>query len=311
MALSELLQLKPIYQPRVWGGRRLLPATSQPIGEAWVVYEHNEVASGPLTGRSLASLASEYGSDLLGSEVVRRIGSRFPLLIKLLDAHDWLSVQVHPNDEQARRLEGDDELGKTEAWYILEAAEGARLISGLTGNPSPEALREAATNGTLNRYLNYVEVVAGDVVFTPAGQVHAIGPGLLIYEVQQTSDITYRLFDWNRPASAGRELHLDKGLAVISYDPPAPVRSATDGGNLVTCPYFLLDEVDVTTGRVAMSTGGRSFHALTAIHGDVVVRASGDEVRLNELDSVVVPASVMEYELEPLRSARLLLARAA
>ena len=272
------------------------PESKNPIGEAWIVFDECTVDGGPWDGSTLADIAHANGIALLGERVVQQTGNRVPLLIKLLDAQDWLSVQVHPNDEQARRYEGPDEFGKTEAWYLLEADEDARLVSGLAGTPTRHEVRSAAEDGTLERLLHYENVSAGDVVFIPAGRVHAIGPGLLIYEVQQTSDTTYRLFDWNRPSSAGRELHLDRGIDVVSI-PSGEVNNEATYPTLVTCPYFTLDEIVVGEQQVRASTEGRTFHALTVISGEVTLNAGGNAMHLEVLETVLVPASTQGYEL--------------
>lgn len=316
MAQVEPLKLMPEYHERVWGGTRLMPDADEPIGEAWVVYEGNVVSGGTWDGATLEAVAADLGSELLGSRAAEMTGNRFPLLVKLLDSRDWLSVQVHPNDRQALELEGPNQFGKTEAWYVLDAEPGARLISGLTGDLTPDLLRRAIEGGTLERYLNHVDVQTGDAIFTPAGQVHAIGPGLFIYEVQQTSDITYRLFDWNRPASQGRELHLDKGTAVAAPgDPEAgkPVTTRTSDGaeTLVECPYFALDSVTHGSGRVQLRTEGISFHALTVAEGDVTLRSDSGDFSLGPLDSIVVPAATLEYELVSALPYRILRARVA
>lgn len=291
------LRLKPVFKERVWGGFRLNPEASSPIGEAWVVFDECRIDGGIWEGATLADVVGQRGKEVLGEHVLQRTGGRFPLLIKLLDAQDWLSVQVHPDDEQARQFEGNDEYGKTEAWYILKADEGARLVSGLNGTPTGEELRAAAEGGTLEQLLRYQQVSDGDVIYIPAGRVHAIGPGLLIYEVQQASDITYRLFDWNRPASAGRELHLDRGVAVTVTSSSAPMEQVSYP-TLVHCPYFTLEEVVAGNQPVHGNTGGMSFHALTVISGEATLRAGDMELGVKELETVLVPAEVNAYELE-------------
>jgi mannose-6-phosphate isomerase len=235
---------------------------------------------------------------------MRRTGLRFPLLIKLLDCQDWLSVQVHPDDEQAARLEGPGQFGKTEAWHILEATPGARLISGLRPGMTAEVLAQAVRQGTLTDLAQYLEVRAGDTVFTRAGTVHALGPGLLLYEVQQTSDITYRVFDWNRPPSAGRELHVEKSLAVI--DPAAtgraePAPALTDGGaqTLTRCEYFHLELLYAASSPVRRDTRGESFHALTVIEGEAALEGEGWTGRLARFETAVIPAMCGEYVVRP------------
>jgi mannose-6-phosphate isomerase len=240
-----------------------------------------------------------------------RTGTRFPVLIKLLDCADWLSLQVHPNDEQARRLEGSDQFGKTEAWHILEVDPDAELLCGLRPGTTPEALAQAIRDGTLVDLMNRIRVADGDTVFVGAGTIHALGPGMLLYEVQQTSDITYRVFDWNRPQSAGRALHIEQSLAVA--DPGATgtathLRPLVDGDvvTLTRCPYFVLDTIAAERTRVTLDTAGQSFHALTAIEGAAEVVGDGWSERLERFDSVVVPAACGAYQIRPRGKTRLL-----
>ncbi len=313
--MPELLRLLPEYHHRVWGGRRLKPDADQPIGEAWIVYEHNRVADGRYAGRTLAELAEELSTALLGEAVVARTGSRFPLLIKLLDCNDWLSIQVHPNDAQALELEGPGHFGKTEAWYVLEADPDARLIAGVKPGTTAEALVRAIRDGSVLELAQYQAVRAGDTVFMPAGTLHALGPGLLIYEVQQTSDITYRVWDWNRPASAGRALHIEQSLAVTDPEATGQVRHLrpmldADAQQLVTCPYFTLDLLASNGETLALDTNGRSFHALTVIGGRAIVESDGTGVTLDRFQSVIVPAVNRLYQVRPLEPVRVLKASA-
>lgn len=299
-------RLIPEYRERVWGGQRL-KETNKPIGEAWVVYENNQVADGPWAGRTLGAIAAAEGERLLGKRPLRQTGVRFPLLIKLLDCQDWLSVQVHPNDAQAVQLEGPGQFGKTEAWHILEAAPAACLISGLQSATTPETLTQAVYGGTFTDVVQYVNVNAGDTVFIRAGTVHALGPGLLLYEVQQTSDITYRVFDWNRPASAGRELHLEKSLAVI--DPAAvgraePEPELQDGQGMATqCEYFKLEVLRGSKEAVRRDTGRESFHALTQIEGQARVTGSGWQAELSRFETLIIPAECGAYQVESVNGA--------
>jgi mannose-6-phosphate isomerase len=314
--LVELIQLIPEYHPRVWGGRRLQPDADQPIGEAWIVHEHNRIAAERYAGRTLAELTAELGAALLGEAVVAHTGKRFPLLIKLLDCHDWLSIQVHPNDAQAIALEGPGHFGKTEAWHVLEAAPTAQLIAGVKPGVKPEALQQAIRDGRVLELVQRYAVRAGDTIFMPAGTLHSLGPGLLIYEVQQASDITYRVWDWNRPASAGRALHIAQSLAVT--DPSAtgqvhPLRPMldTDAQQLVACPYFTLDLLTSRVETLALDTRGQSFHALTVIAGRVVVESETGDMTLDRFESVIVPAANRLYQVRPLTPARVLKASAA
>lgn len=309
MPVLEGLRLTPAYHERVWGGQRLRPAMP-PIGEAWIVHEENRITDGPQAGRTLAELTAEYGEALLGRVPLSRTGDRFPLLIKILDAADWLSVQVHPNDAQAVELAGPGHFGKTEAWHILEAAPGAQLIAGLKPGTTREALAEAIRAGTVTELARYLTVDAGDTVFIGAGTLHALGPGLLLYEVQQTSDITYRVFDWNRPQSAGRALHIEQSLAVtnpaISGEVQVPPPADQTIGALVACPYFTLEQVVGDGTPIDLDTAGQSFHALTVVKGTATIAGAGWQHMLGRFESVVVPAAVGGYRVQPQGACRLL-----
>jgi mannose-6-phosphate isomerase len=308
--MPNLLQLIPEYRDYVWGGSRLKPG-SAPIAEAWVVYAEDRVASGPWAGQTLAEIARHSGPALLGEPVMKHTGSQFPLLIKILDCAQWLSLQVHPNDEQAQRLEGPGFFGKTEAWHVLEAQPGAQLIAGLKPGTTPEALAAAIRGGTIIDLAQYLPVKAGDSIFMRPGTIHALGPGLLIYEVQQTSDLTYRVWDWNRPQTGRRVLHIDKSLAVA--DPamagavqPLPPLGANDCQTLVGCPYFTLDLVVLDAKAMGLDTGGQTFHALTVIEGQAEVTCGEERVTLRRFESVVVTADSGRYELRPLPACRVL-----
>lgn len=300
----EILRVKPAYHARVWGGQKLRPTNpgETPIGEAWLVHEGNRVTDGRYSGRTLLEVAQELGADLLGPSVVARTGKRFPLLIKLLDAADWLSVQVHPNDAQAVVLEGAGQFGKTEAWHVLEADPGAQVIAGIEPGTSPEVLEKAILDGSVVEVSQYHDVHAGDTVMMPAGTMHALGPGLLIYEVQQTSDITYRVYDWNRPASAGRALHLEQSVMVTDASSDGQIIRAEPFGDddarlLVTCPYFMLEEIRASHALWS-DTAGSSFHAITVTDGRAQLECRDQRVTLETFDTAIVPASAGAYRLE-------------
>lgn len=308
-------RLETDHRARVWGGRRLR-SCAEPIGEAWVVYEQNRVLDGPFAGRSLAELAARAGADLLGEPVVAHTGLRFPVLIKLLDTTDWLSVQVHPNNQDARRLEGEDTWGKAEAWHILDAEPEARVVTGLRPGTDQTQLADAVRGSGFEELLTYATVAPGDTIDVPPGQLHALGPGLLLYELQQTSDITYRVYDWQRPSQNGRALHVEQSLAVV--DPtltatPMPAPVAPDGVQvqLLENELFRLSALRVQRPPIEIATERRSFHALTAIDGPLL--ASGEDwgFSLSAWDTLVVPASTGAYTLRALHdSAHVLIARA-
>jgi mannose-6-phosphate isomerase len=310
MTLPQLLQLEPEYRDYVWGGARLRPAVV-PTAEAWLVYENNRVAYGPLAGRTLSELATRYGAALLGNQVIPRTGTRFPLLIKLLDCAQWLSLQVHPNDEQALSLEGVGQFGKTEAWQVLEAGEQARLIGGLRPGMNHEVLAKAIQDGTILDWTQYLEVRSGDTIFMPPGTIHALGPGLLIYEIQETSDLTYRVWDWGRPQTGGRVLHIEKSLAVA--DPASQPRLSSqpeiaDGqaAVLTRCPYFTLKMLRAQSAQLQLDTLGESFHAITIIEGSAEIQAGDEELLLEKYQTALIPAATRKYKILPHEPCRFL-----
>lgn len=308
--MTDLLQLTPEYRERVWGGHRLQPKNAQPIGEAWIVYENNKVATGRFADKTLLEVAAEMKEDLLGPANVARTGLRFPLLIKLIDSVDWLSVQVHPNDAQAKRLEGPDQFGKTEAWYLLETDPGAKLIAGIKPGTAPAALAQSIRDGSILDHVEYLAAQPGDTVFMPAGTIHALGPGLMLYEVQQTSDITYRVFDWNRPASAGRALHIEQSVEVSTTAAAQiqhlPALTPNTPQHLLSTNYFSLDLLTLEGTSLNLDTGGQSFEALTVIQGLAQVSTPDHSVYLNRYESVVIPASTGPYTLNVSTKAQLL-----
>jgi mannose-6-phosphate isomerase len=313
-ALHQPLIVTPEYRDYVWGGQRLRPG--QLTAEAWIVYEGDKVTSGPLKDHTLADLAAEYGSALLGTRPIKRTGTRFPVLIKLLDCAEWLSLQVHPNDEQAKQLAGPDHFGKTEAWHILDATPTAEILGGLREGTTKELLEKAVRGGTLVNQMERINVHTGDTVFIRAGTIHALGPGLLLYEIQQTSDLTYRVFDWNRPASEGRKLHIEESLAVAAPNATAPVTPRppfVDGQatTLIKCDYFTLDLLTAHTKSIELATHGESFHALTIIEGEAVVENGNWHVPLKRLETAIIPAVCEAYRVKPQGRMQMLKASAA
>ena len=294
--LPAFLRLEPRYHARVWGGDQLAPpaADGTPIGEAWIADGQSAVQGGPLAGQTVSGLMTAHPGELLGTGLDAAGG--FPLLIKLLDCHDWLSVQVHPDDEQARELVGPGERGKTEAWHILQAAPGAELLAGVTPGTSPQALADAIRGGGILALAGRRAVGAGDTVFIPAGTLHALGPGLLLYEVQQASDTTYRVYDWDRPASAGRKLHLEESVRVTDPGQQGeyhPVGETGGLGELVNCPYFVLRGV---SGGEAQDTAGR-VHLVTTVEGTLTLEAGLESLELPLYATALVPAATGLYRL--------------
>jgi len=301
---QNLYLLEPQARERVWGGQRLRPH-NPPIGEVWCAFEESRVISGPATGRLVRDLATVEGAAFVGTAVASRFPGRFPLLIKLLDCADWLSVQVHPNDTQAQQLEGPNQFGKTEAWHFIDAEPGAMILAGTKPGTTAEELEDAIRSGAIIDVSLSIAVQPGETYLLHAGTMHAIGPGLVLYEVQQSSDITYRVFDWDRPASAGRQLHIEQAVAVTDAQrkalrPSTAISSNQPSAIAVGCSYFVLDVLNVAVIPMPGDTGGLTFHALTVKSGAVLLTCGDEEVRLNKYDTAIVAGSAGGYAIHPL-----------
>ncbi len=312
------LALERRLDSRLWGGNTLGPwlhLADAPanLAESWQVYEHNRVVDGPFAGRTLAELVAEHGSALVGARSFAQYGADFPLLAKFIDAADDLSVQVHPDDEYAHTVEAATGFhGKTEAWHILRAEPGAEVIYGFKQECTREACAAAIERGTLDDLLQRVPVAAGDTIFVPAGTVHAINAGILLFEIQQKSDLTYRVYDYDRRDQQGnlRELHVDRALDVIDYHaaPTAKVHPQTLGEGrelLIQCPYFALERWSLDQ-PFESATDGASFEIFTTIDGAAVLTAGSDQFRLARGQSLVLPATTGQYRLVPEAPATLL-----
>ncbi len=295
-------RLRPELKERVWGGTRL-GAHEPPYGEAWIVSDGSTIVDGPLADRTLASAVAEFSVEILGQHVFEREGARFPLLIKLLDPADWLSVQVHPDDALARELEGEGFRGKTEAWYVLDAEPGAELIAGVRSGIDPAEITSIIREGSLDVLLERYPVQPGDALLIEAGLIHALGPGLFIYEVQQNSDITYRVSDWGRPASAGRALHREQSAraakpALRPRFAPMLKREPNGSSPVLQSAYFELELVDSDGRSIERTTGGRSFAAVTVIGGSAHLVSDDKALALDRYETAIVPAATGAYLLE-------------
>lgn len=320
------LTFEPVLRDYLWGGRnleRLLGRRLPPgiTAESWEISGHPTgptcVAEGAWRGRSLPEVLAALGEDLVGrrSRAMLTLG-RFPLLVKLLDAEQDLSVQVHPTDTYALRHEGD--LGKTEAWYILHARPGAQLIYGLTPGVTRETFLQALQTQTMETQLHRLAVQAGDVIFVPAGTVHAIMAGIVAVEVQQNSDATYRVYDWGRLDANGsaRPLHIAKALDVINWNCVAPDKAASvlieqDGGRthtrLVEAPQFVIEAVDLVAGAAYQGAcDGETFEIWGCLHGDAEISWEGDPVALPAVRFALLPAALGRYAVRAGQPSRLL-----
>ncbi|MGI4755824.1 MAG: type I phosphomannose isomerase catalytic subunit [Janthinobacterium lividum] len=295
MSTLAPFRLQPTFSARTWGRPDLAPwflasalpqSGAEPIGEAWLTGPESTVAEGPNAGETLASLAQSQGATLLGDAAD---AAEFPLLVKLLFPNDKLSVQVHPNDTEAQAL--GEGRGKTECWYVLEAEPGATVACGLQPGITVDHLKASIADGSMERLLNHVPVSAGDLVFVDAGTVHAIGPGVTILEIQQTSDITYRLFDYGRP----RELHLEKGLAVSKAETragkvaPQPI---PHGKRLIQEQYFTVDSFPMRASETILLEDAKGKpQCFVALRGDAEIVVNDVTTALPSSSAVVIPAS--------------------
>ena len=263
-----------------------------PYGESWELHDTAIIANGVHAGKTVADLIRLYGTSLIGEGFDPAEG--LPLLVKLLDANDWLSVQVHPNDEQARDLEGDPR-GKTEAWIILATDPKAKLVIGMKSGISQDAMAEAIRDNNVESMLEYAEVAAGDVLYMPANTVHAIGPGIVLYEVQQSSDVTYRLYDWGRMGLDGnpRELHIEKGVQVSNLDTLPDVTHPTDS-LMVDGQYFQTKRHIIEGLGIDLVTEG-VFHAITCIEGSVRIEHPSEIIKLQLGQTALIPATLGTY----------------
>ena len=342
------LKFEKVFKERVWGGQNLIEGKKMPsetrvetrgqglvsiqkckvsrrvpvllsrknnktpIGESWEICDHEEgvsvVSNGILKGTTITDILKKQGEALLG-KINLGENMRFPLLIKFIDANDKLSVQVHPNDTYAYEHENDP--GKTEMWYIISAKPEAKLVYGLKNHVTKESFKKAIETNRIEDTLNEVEVKKGDVFFIPAGMVHAIGEGIVIAEIQQNSNITYRVYDWNRVGLDGkpRELHIEKALDVIDFDlefaachPERSRRISTRSKStiLASCPYFTTELLEIKE-KHRENTYNKGFHVLIGIEGNFKILYSGKgqkcEETIKKSETVLMPACVGEYTI--------------
>ena len=318
MMVRSMIDLYPLLtQPRlahpIWGGTTLAAwldlAEPRPerLGEIWLVYDTNPVVNGPLAGQTLADVARAYSAALIGERTMARYGADVPLLAKFIDAADRLSIQVHPDDAYAHTHEASTGFhGKTEAWHIIHAAPGADVIYGLARPASRTELAAAIAAYELEPLMRRLPVAAGDTIFVPAGTLHAINAGIVLFEIQQKSDLTYRVYDYGRrdPATGlPRELHVAKALDVAGLAPAPygaiPPLVLTDGCELlVACPYFALERWSPREPVVTPVDGG-TFEILTVCDGAALLRWRDGALDLRRGDAAVIPASLGDYTLAP------------
>lgn len=301
--------LLPKMAPAIWGGDALVKRfgkhgdPDEKIGESWECWDENRVVNGPLAGQSIAQLRQELGARLLGDLDPARI---FPILTKIIDARASLSVQVHPDDAYAQRVEHQRN-GKTECWYVMDADPGAELVMGWTQDTTREEYERRVADGSLGDLLHRVPVKAGDAFYIPAGTLHAIGAGIVIFETQQASDLTYRIFDWNRTGADGkpRELHVRKAADVLDYRKSTILHSleelayAYEGFQrtaLIADPHFIVERVQATETAAVMGTHGRPLIVMSLETG-LYLSCRGGGAQLAPYETALIPAAAQNVSI--------------
>jgi mannose-6-phosphate isomerase len=304
------LKFQPILKDKIWGGQKLhqilhKPTTSKNAGESWEISDvegdTSVVANGALQGSSLNYLLETHTSNLLGEKNFRQFGTKFPLLIKFIDAKEDLSVQLHPNDQLAKARHNS--FGKTEMWYVVQADPESNLIVGFNQEMTQELYLKHLEDKTLQSILNYDTVKAGDAYFIEVGRIHAIGAGVLLAEIQQTSDITYRVYDWDRVDSEGneRELHNDIALEAFDFDMPDNFRvdytkDSDSPTELVSCPYFTTNVLKVNDTILKENTHD-SFMIYMCVEGKAQIEVDGNQTEISMGETVLIPACIKRFSI--------------
>lgn len=314
-------KFKPILKQTLWGGDKIIPfkrlsEEMSNVGESWelsgVPDNESEVANGEFKGMTLTQLVRQFREELVGESNYARFGSTFPLLIKFIDAQQDLSIQVHPSDDLAKKRHNS--MGKTEMWYVVDNAPGAKLRSGFSQEITPREYKDRVHNSTITDVMQEYTINKGDVFFLPAGRVHSIGAGSFIAEIQQTSDITYRIFDFDRKDANGktRELHTELAKDAIDYEVFDDYRTHYDAVKdepveLVACPYFTTSLYDMTESITCDYSELDSFVVLICLEGKCkVVDNEGNEVQLQAGETVLLAASTVDVHITPEGEAKLL-----
>lgn len=315
------MKFSPVFDDRIWGGEKIktrLGLDFSPLArcaEAWVLsgYEGKQtvVSNGFLEGNEINELIEVYMDDLIGGKVFENTGETFPLLIKFIDSRDWLSIQVHPGDELAQKRGMPN--GKTEMWYVIEAEEKAQLIAGFNRKISQKQYLDHLRQKTLPEIMNYERVNNGDVFLMPAGRVHSLGPGVLLAEIQQTSDATYRIYDWDRKDDKGnqRELHTEEALAAIDFNLYPEYKTnykpkINETVGLVSCPYFTTNLLELAQPLQKDYTDIDSFVIYICLEGGMKINCSGNQTVVKKGEVVLIPAMLGKVEIYPDRMVKFL-----
>lgn len=304
------LKFQPILKDKIWGGQKLKTILNKDsnlpnIGESWEISDVDGdtsiVIEGSLEGQSLKHLLSTYKGDLIGDKNYKQFGNKFPLLIKFIDAKEDLSIQLHPNDELAAKRHNS--FGKTEMWYVMQADTDANLIVGFNQKVTPELYLKHLENKTLTKILNFDAVETGDTYFIEVGRVHAIGAGVLLAEIQQTSDITYRVYDWDRTDDQGneRELHNDLALDAIGFEMKDDFRvdyqkAKNRSNEMVSCPYFTTNYLKIDT-TVQKENTYDSFIIYMCVDGDAKIQTANYSQLIKKGETILLPAAIKSFQI--------------
>jgi len=320
MSIHQFLKFQPILKEKIWGGEKLSNllnknSTKTNIGESWEISDvENDtsiVANGALQGKSLKELIANFKGDLVGDTIYKHFGEKFPLLIKFIDAKEALSIQLHPNDALAK--ERHNSFGKTEMWYVMQADEKANLIVGFQKEVTSQEYVKSLESKTLLDILNVDEVSEGDVYFIPTGRVHAIGAGVLLAEIQQTSDVTYRIYDWDRPNPDGtfRDLHTEEAIDAIDYKVQDTYKTnylkvENNSSEIVSCPYFTTNVLPITEHIQIDHRGKDSFVIYMCVKGEVEFKHQNQQEKLQQGETILVPACINEFSIDTTSNSELL-----
>jgi len=320
MSIHQFLKFQPILKEKIWGGEKLSNllnknSTKTNIGESWEISDvENDtsiVANGALQGKSLKELIANFKGDLVGDTIYKHFGEKFPLLIKFIDAKEALSIQLHPNDALAK--ERHNSFGKTEMWYVMQADEKANLIVGFQKEVTSQEYVKSLESKTLLDILNIDEVSEGDVYFIPTGRVHAIGAGVLLAEIQQTSDVTYRIYDWDRPNPDGtfRDLHTEEAIDAIDYKVQDTYKTnylkvENNSSEIVSCPYFTTNVLPITEHIQIDHRGKDSFVIYMCVKGEVEFKHQNQQEKLQLGETILVPACINEFSIDTTSNSELL-----
>lgn len=315
------LKFTPIFKDKIWGGQKIntvLKKDFSPLpncGELWALSgvegDVSVVANGFLEGNDLTEVLEIYMDELVGDSVYKKYGNTFPILVKFLNSSDYLSVQVHPDDDVAIRKHGTS--GKTEMWYIIDSDVDSELIIGLKDGMDRDTFEQMLHDGRIKETLNNIKIAPGDVFYIPSGRVHAIGKGVLLAEIQQTSDVTYRLYDWDRTDAQGnaRELHIDEALDVIDFKPVADVyttyaRLSDIPVDVIDSPYFIVNNIVAENEQTFDLALRDSFTIFVCTQGQVDIIYENTKVLLEQGACVLIPADLNDFTIKPLTKSHLL-----